>query len=339
LQFALAKARRRAGTVEIDDARASDTIGAALVLRAQTLLDQGDAARAAQLLAALLARAPTQTQGRLALAEAHAAQGRAPTAEEARELRAACAADGPRSLFIEAGCTLNTAEELRRSGQRLEARAAALKVAGMAPPEPRLLARTAQLLLNIGETRRAESLMVRARRFAAPSYPPLAWAILGARINRGAQVDPAKAPATAGPESRLLAVRAALAREGAAGVQKALVGMKPADVTSDPDLGWFALLPRVQRPGTAVRIAQRWAAGGRPVPSPVGCYVLGLLARWGGLRPLAVRWLAGARAGHGDACSAVGLQNSLLPRVERRAHVVATECDPRLALELDTPPG
>jgi tetratricopeptide (TPR) repeat protein len=345
LTFAMAKTRRLAGGAGIDDGRggqtasapgagAGDAVGAAVVLQAEILLDQGDPVRAAEVLSGLLARAPTQARARLALAEARSALGSALGADEARDLRAACATDGPRSVVIEAGCALGGAEELRRKGQRLEARAGALKVATLAPPEPRLLARTAQLLLNLGETRRAEAMVVKARGYASPLYPPLAWALLGARINRGAQVDLAGAPTAGGPESRLLAVRAALAREGAAGVQKALMRMKPAQVNADPDLSWFAMLPRVQRPRTAVRVAQRYATERRPPPGPVGSYVLGLLARWGGQRPLAVRWLSQARAGHGDACSAVSLESALVTRLGRRSPRVATECDPRLAPDL-----
>jgi hypothetical protein len=237
-------------------------------------------------------------------------------------------------VLIESGCVLTTAEEQRRKGQRIEARAGALKVAGLSPPDPRLLARTAQLLVNLGETRRAEAVLSRARGYAAPTYPPLTWAMIGARVNRGAQVDVQGAPTPGSPDARLVAVRGALAREGAAGILKVLRRMRASHVTSDPDLGWFAMLPRIQRQRSAVRLAERYASG-RPAPGPVGAYVLGLLARWGGNRPLALRFLAQARAGHGDACSALSLQTDLLPAAFRRpGRTSPSECDPRLAPEL-----
>jgi hypothetical protein len=331
LAFARAKAARLAGGGNPEEA--GEAVGAALVLRAEAAIDQGDPLRAAQLMTGLLARAPTQVRARLALAEARAAQGVAPGADESRDLRNACASEGPRSVVIEAGCALVGAEELRRKSQRLEARALALKVATLAPPEPRMLGRAAQLLLNLGETRRAEALINKARIYAAASYPPVGWAVLGARINRGAQIDAGTLPPPATPDSRLLAVRAALAREGAAGVRKALMKMNAAQVAADPDVTWFAMLPRVQRPRTAVKVAERYAGDRRP-PGPVGSYVLGLLARWGGKRPLAVRWLSQARAGHGDACSAVSLEGALVPRYGRRPPRLPSECDPRLAPDL-----
>jgi hypothetical protein len=182
--------------------------------------------------------------------------------------------------------------------------------------------------------------VLRAKTFAAPTYPPLAWALLGARINRGGKVDVDRAPIAAGPESRLLAVRAALARDGAVGVQRALRQMRSPHVGSNPDLGWFAMLPRVERPRAAVRLAERYAKRRGPPPGPVGAYVLGLLARWGGKRPLAIRWLAQARSGHGDACSAISLRTTMIQRLGRRAprSTIAPECDPRLAPDLNRLP-
>jgi tetratricopeptide (TPR) repeat protein len=124
LTFARAKARALAGAAAPGDV-SGVAVGAATVRQAESFIDQGDATRAAQVLGTLLTAAPTQARARLALAEARSALGTFPSADEVRDLRAACAVDGPRSLFIEAGCALSEAESLRRRGPRLEDRAGA----------------------------------------------------------------------------------------------------------------------------------------------------------------------------------------------------------------------
>jgi tetratricopeptide (TPR) repeat protein len=327
LAFAVAKARRLAG--EPMRSTRSD-FGPALVLQAEAFIDAGETGRARTLLSALVERVPSQTRARLVMAEARVASALPASAEETTGLRGACALDAPRSPFVDGACRLLSAQEARRTGDRTAARARALQVAALAPPEPRLLALTAQLLFNLGETKRADELVTQARTFAGPTYPPLAWATLGGRINRGEIVPVEQALLPAGPEARLLAVRSALARGGAAGIGTALRNMGPQQVNAEPDLSWFAALSRVQQRRPAVRMAERFMKAARP-PSPVGAYVLGLLARWGGRRHLAAYWLARAREGHGDSCRAAVLYVATEGDLGRRPPpgAIPSDCDRR----------
>src|SRR5439155_253947 len=162
----------------------------------------------------------------------------------------------------------------------------------------------AEIAIDAGETGRATNLLTALlERFPAQTRARLTLA----EARAANALPPAAAEASAlpvGPDERILAVRAALARNGAAGIGNILRGMGPQQVNADPDLGWFAALSRIQQRRAGVRLAERYLAPGARAPSPMGAYVLGLLARWGGRRHLAAYWLARARDGHGDACTA-----------------------------------
>jgi tetratricopeptide (TPR) repeat protein len=317
LAFSVAKVRRLSGAPLAARAAASTDGGPSLVLHAEALIDAGETARARALLIPLIERTPAYSRARLALAEARLANGPATPAPEAAGLRGACALDGPRSPTVEGACKLISAEEARRAGDRAAARSRALQVATLAPPDARVLARTAQLLANLGETRRAQELTTRASALAGPGYAPLMWAGFGLRLNRGELVAPENLPPISGPQARLLSLRAALASGGAAAVGAALRGMGP-QINSDPDMGWFVSLSRIQRRRTAVKLAEQFREPGARAPGPTGSYVLGLLARWGERRQLASYWLTRAREGHGDACSAAALYVALETEVGRK---------------------
>jgi hypothetical protein len=326
LGYALARARRLAG--EPPRGPEPGDFAPAVVLRAEALLDTGETARARDLLAALLERAPAHSRARLTLAELRQAGAVPTSAEDTTALRGACALDGPRSPVVAGTCSLLAAQEARRGGDRATARGRALEIAGANAGDPRLLAQTAQLLLNLGETRRAEELVTRAATYASRSYAPLTWASLGVRINRGEVVAAERAPLPIGPDARLLSVRAALARGGAAAIGNAIAKMTAPQVNADLDLAWFAALPRVQQRQAAVRLAVNYMSAPRP-PSPVGSYVLGLLARWGGRRHLAQHWLSRAREGHGDVCSACVQYAATLGDLGKKAPpgTIPAECE------------
>jgi tetratricopeptide (TPR) repeat protein len=325
LGFALARARRLKG----ESLRGLDagTFAPAIVLQAEAALDGGELPRARDLMTQLIERLPAHSRARLLLAEARLAGAQTASADETAALRNACAMDGPRSPVVDGACRLLVAEEARRGGDRAMAHTYALEVATSSPAEPRLLAHTAQLLLNLGETKKAEGLINRAATYAGPAYPPLAWATVGVRINRGEVVPADRLPVASGPDERLLAVRAALARGGAAAIGALVTKMGAQQISADPDLGWFAALSRVQQRKAAVMMAQRYMNVPRP-PSPVGAYVLGLLSRWGGRRHLAAYWLSRAREGHGDLCSACVQFAATLTDLGKRppAGTVPAEC-------------
>jgi hypothetical protein len=326
LAFALARARRLKGE-PIRGLEPGD-FGPAIVLQAEAAIDAGDLGRARDLMTKLLERVPAHSRARLVLAEARMAAAQPAPADEAAALRNACTMDGPRSPVVDSTCRLLVAVEARRGGDRAVAHTYAMEVATSSPAEPRLLSHTAQLLLNLGETRRAEELIGRAATYAGPAYPPLAWAALGVRINRGEVVPADRLPLAAGPDERVLAVRAALARGGAAGIGALVAKMGPQQISADPDLGWFAALSRVQQRKAAVLMAQHYMTVPRP-PSPVGAYVLGLLSRWGGRRHLAAYWLSRAREGHGDLCSACAQFAATLGDLGKKAApgTIPPECE------------
>jgi hypothetical protein len=326
LTYALARARRLAGE-PIRGAEAGD-FAPAVLLQAEALLDAGDTGRARVLLTGLLDRVPAHSRARLALAETRQASALPASAEEATALRGACTVDGPRSPVVDGACRLLVAQEARRGGDRANARARTVEIATASPAEPRLLAQTAQLLLNLGETRRAEELVTRASTYASRSYPPLAWAATGLRINRGEVVPADRLPPPTGPDTRLLAVRAALTRGGAAGIGATIGKMTTQQLNADLDLAWFAALARIQQRHAAVQMAVNYMNAPRP-PSPVGSYVLGLLARWGGRRHLAQHWLSRAREGHGDVCSACVQYAATLGDLGKKAPpgTIPPDCD------------
>jgi hypothetical protein len=205
---------------------------------AELRLDRGDAATARTTLEAVLTRSPRDARAGLLLDEAEAALGDASTST----LRATCAPDRWLPPAIAAGCALARAARARRSGARSEARAEAERAARAAPDEPRLLARSALLLAQLGAVDRADDLTARAGRLAGPELPALAWARAAGAFGRGRAGPLPRGPRPADPETRLLVARAALAGGGLGGLGSALETLGTSGRVRDDDLRSLARL-------------------------------------------------------------------------------------------------
>jgi hypothetical protein len=188
---------------------------------------------------------------------------------------------------VDGTCRLLVAVDARRGGDRAMAHTYALEVATSSPAEPRLLAHTAQLLLNLGESRRAEELIGRAATYAGPAYPPLTWATLGVRINRGEVVPadrlprgrrPRRAPA-GGPRRPRPRRRRRHRRPGGED--------GPAAVSADPDSGLVRALSRVQQAQGRRADGPALHDGPSGPPSPSAPTSWGCCPGWGGRRHLA----------------------------------------------------
>jgi hypothetical protein len=97
------------------------------------------------------------------------------------------------------------------------------------------------------------------------------------------------------PEARLLVARAALASGGPAALGRVLRGLDASALAASPDLRALSVLVKEGSP-----------AADPVAADPVRAYAEGLRARLDGDTPGAVRWLAAALDGHGDACRAAG---------------------------------
>ncbi len=180
--YALGRARALAGDLG-GAARALDAATvvspgflASRAARAEVLLDLGNAAGARGALTAVLAESPGDMKAQVLMAEAESpAPAEAPI----------CAAARARPSAINAACLVGRAAEARRAGRRASARTDAEAAAGALPDEPRLLARAALLLAQLGAVDRAAELVTRARRFAAAETPALAWAAAAVALGRG----------------------------------------------------------------------------------------------------------------------------------------------------------
>jgi tetratricopeptide (TPR) repeat protein len=295
--YALGRARALAGDLA-GAARALEAaivkapgFAAARVAWAELRLDRGDAATARTTLEAVLTRSPRDARAGLLLDEAEAALGDGSTIT----LRATCAQDRWLPPAITAGCALARAARARRSGARSEARAEAERAARAAPDEPRLLARSALLLAQLGAVDRADDLTARASRLAGPELPALAWARAAGAFGRGRAGPLPRGPRPADPETRLLVARAALAGGGLGALGSALEALGTSGRVQDDDLRSLARL----------RASSAGGDGGSG-DDPVAAYVDGLRAQLGGDLTRAVDRFRQALAGHGDACRAAG---------------------------------
>jgi tetratricopeptide (TPR) repeat protein len=266
----------------------------ARVAWAEAHLDLGDAALGRLALQEVLARTPGDLRARLLLNEAEQAIG----VEDPVTLSAACPPVQGRwpPASIKAGCALVRATAARRSGARAEALVGAEDAAGAAPAEARLLARVAQALAQLGALDRAAELLERARRFAAPETPALAWAGVAVALGRGRAASLPGGPPPADPEIRLLRARAALAAGGVGALVAELDGLGAEALKRDVDLRLLARL------GGEAPVIPEAIGGG----DPVHAYVDGLRARLAGNLPAAAASLRNALSGHGDACRAAG---------------------------------
>jgi tetratricopeptide (TPR) repeat protein len=285
--LALAHARARSG----DLLGASRALEAARVLApgardarvawAELRIDLGDPAAAAEVLEAVVGAAPDDTEARLLLAESEDARGR-PTPPA--PLAASCKNDQDASPVLRAGCMLQRATAARLAGDRRRAFLETHAASGIAPPHPRLLARIAQLLAQLGSVDQAETLLAAAQQRGDQRMPSMAWARLAVALGRGLPIPQASAPAS-GSTTRILAARAAFASGGARALES-----WPPDPLGDPELRLYLSAARLP-PDTR---------------GPLADYLNGVRARLDGDLLLATVKLHGALDGHADSCRAAG---------------------------------
>ena len=308
--YALGRARARAGDLPgAQRALEAAIVGApgfraARVARAEVRLDLGDARTARTALGEVIADAPRDLRARLLLEEADQALG----AQASPTLPAACAEGRWSPPALTAGCALAEAERKRRAGARGEAREQAETAARLAPGEPRLLARTALALAQLGAVDRAAALLARARELAGPRLPGVAWAAAAVGLGRGRAGALPDGPRPADPETRLLVARTALGAGGVGTLGPALDALGEPALAHDADLRALARLRGGARAPDATK-------GG----DPLDAYVDGLRAGLAGDLPRAAARFQHALSGHGDACRAAGEYVATLRALKRRA--------------------
>lgn len=282
---------------------------------AEVRLDMGDAAAAQAVLVPIVARAPEDVRARLLLEEAW--QMLAATSGAMRPVDAAlesvCSQNGALAPYVVAGCALAWSEHARGQGDRLRAEAEAQAAGRSVPDEPRMLARAAQLLAQQGLVDRAEKLLERATRLAAPEMPALTWARLAVTLGHGraATAPPGLRPTNG--ITRVLAARAAFAAGGAGSLAAVLDRYGAQTLENDVDL---RLLARLAAPGAAPKVEGAPPPG---KPPAAAAYVEGMRARLAGDSMSAALHLSHALGGHADACRAAGEYVAVLGALKRRA--------------------
>jgi tetratricopeptide (TPR) repeat protein len=267
------------------------------------LLDLGDATGARATLAPAPAEVPDDPRAQLLLDEIEAAtSARAPSAPPI------CTGERWRPSPINAACLLARAAAERRAGRRNEARTDAETAAGAAPDEPRLLARIALVLAQLGAVDRAAALVVRGRRLAAPELPALSWASAAVVLGRGRAGALPAGPRPADPETDLLVARTALAAGGVGALGRALRALGPPALARDADLARFE------------RLTSRGPRRAPPAgdDDPLQAYLDGLAAQLDGDLARATDRFARALSGHGDACRAAGEYVAAMRAQKRR---------------------
>jgi hypothetical protein len=255
----------------------------ARVLWAELRIDMGDPAAALEALDPVVRAEPEDTEAQLLVAESLDQLGRTPPPNLA--LAAACTRDQEISPTLRAGCALERAIRARLAGDKARALAQGHTASGVEPPQPRLLARIAQLLAQLGSVDQADLLLGAARRRGDDAMPALTWARTAVALGRGEPATPPTLP-SGGSVARMIGLRAAFASGG----PRALDDW-PADRLGDPEAPLFL---------AAARDAAIDARG------PLADYLLGLRARLAGELPLAARKFHAALSGHADACRAAG---------------------------------
>ncbi len=277
------------------------------LLLGELALDSGDPERALTIARSVLAQSPRHPLAVQLLMQAHQDRGGKVPDEEAAAIAQACKEDETRVPSLAAACRLDRSETLRRSGARRGALNQALAAADVVPSEPRLLSVASQTLANLGAIKEANILLARAEVLADRSLPPLAWARIGVELatNRRVQLPPGPPP---GPEARLVAARSVFVRLGDFPERAQLLNSLTRSLRGDRDLQFMARGARARNNEDALDLSLSIRAQyGLVPPGPVASYVAGVLARRGGLRPLARLWLSRALNGHGDACRAASL--------------------------------
>ncbi len=265
---------------------------------ATSRLDGGDPVAARRAMVTLLERNQDNSKALLLLAEAQCALGEP---DWVKSLEKACRSDAKISRSIRSACAVESALQARIEGDRAGALRKAKAIAQTS--EDAQVLGTASLLLSLlGETDLAEEVLDRARKVAAPANVPLQWADLSIRLSRGEAPQLSRVlERPAGPERDVVALRAAYARAGAAGLATALKALPPGIQDIDGDVRAYAVLAREGEPSKPELTAmeKRVEKG-----SPVFSYVLGLLAARDKDFKLAVRRLDKALSWHGAACQA-----------------------------------
>jgi tetratricopeptide (TPR) repeat protein len=335
--YALGRARTRTGDL-VAAGRALEAgmvagpgFGPVRTALAEVELDLGDAKAARATLQAILTQAPSDLQAQLLLDEAETAlDADVPIPEPCgRAARADADADasttahpgtgagdpardaGPREgggrstdalpAFFRAGCALGGAVRARRAGDRTRATALAAEAAGLVPDVPRLLARVAEALAQLGAVDLAATLLERARPSIDAGTPAYAWAAAAVALGRGRAPSLPEGPRPADPETRLLVARAALAAGGIGELTQALDALGTEALAHDADLRLYA---RLRATGPSKEDSGRTDSDA--TDDPLAAYVDGLRAQLRGDLPAAVERFWHALSGHGDACRAVG---------------------------------
>jgi tetratricopeptide (TPR) repeat protein len=270
---------------------------ASRVARAEVLLDLGNENGARAALEPVLAESPGDLAAQLLMAEVAAA---APATAGKADVSPACTGKRWRPPSIEAACELAHAAHARRAGDRASARAAAEGATRGIPDEPRLLARAALRLANLGAVDQAAALVTRARRFAAAETPALAWATAAVTLGRGREGVLPPPPLPSDPETALVIARSALATGGAGEADAVLESLGAAICGGDADLERIARF-------TARKTPPRDRPGTKPMQADaMQAYLDGLAAQLDGDQAKAAERFGHALAGHGDACRAAG---------------------------------
>src|SRR5450631_91028 len=296
--YALGRARALGGDLE-GAARAFDAAGvvapgflASRVARAEVLLDLGNVGRARLPLEGALSDSPGDPRAQLLMDEVELAT----RDHEAPPHGASICAGTWRPPAIETACLLARAERERRAGNRTEARADAEGAARAVPDEPRLLARAALLLAQLGAVEQAAALVTRSRKRAAAEMPTLVWATAAIALGRGHAGALPGGPRPADPETALLVARAALAAGGVGALGAALGALGPTARARDGDLERLGRLAS-RTPEITARAAH---------DDPMQAYLDGLAAQLAGDLVRATERFGHALSGHGDACHAAG---------------------------------
>ena len=324
--YALGRTRALGGDLE-GAARAFDAASvvapaflASRVSQAEVLLDLGNVGRARLPLAGAISDSPGDPRLQLLQDEVEMASGD----HQAPPHAAAICAGTWRPPAIEAACLLARAERERRAGNRAQARADAEGAARAVPDEPRLLARAALLLAQLGAVDQAVALVARSRRRAAAEMPALVWATAAIALGRGHAGALPAGPRPADPETVLLVARAALAAGGVGALGAAMGGLGPTARARDGDLERLGRLterpPRLtaRSPGLTAGQASDQLADQAAVDDPMQAYLDGLAAQLAGDLVKAAERFGHALSGHGDACHAAGEYVAALRAQKRR---------------------
>jgi tetratricopeptide (TPR) repeat protein len=317
--YALGRTRALGGDLE-GASRAFDAASvvapaflASRVARAEVLLDLGNVGRARQALTGALSDSPGDPRAQLLTDEVELA-----ARDRDASPRGAAICAGPwRPPAIETACLLARAERERRGGNRPAARADAEGAARAVPDEPRLLARAALLLAQLGAVDQAGALLARARRRAAAEMPTFVWATAAVALGRGHAGALPAGPRPADPETTLLIARAALAAGGVGALGAALGGLGPTAHDRDGDLERLGRL--AARPP---RLTSK-TPGQAAADDPMQAYLDGLAAQLAGDLVKATERFGQALSGHGDACHAAGEYVAALRAQKRRPEPTA----------------